>query len=49
MLKYTLVKGGRFMSDDFLKELENDELVDLLLTLEEIEEDLNEKEVEIDE
>ncbi len=37
------------MSDEFLQELENDEIVDLLVTLQEIEEDLSEKEDEKDE
>ena len=36
------------MSDEFLQELENDEIVDLLVTLQEIEEDLSEKEDEKD-
>ena len=37
------------MTDEFLKELENDEIVDLLVTLQEIEEDLNEEEAKKDE
>ena len=37
------------MTDEFLKELENDEIVDLLITLQEIEEDLNEEEAKKDE
>ena len=49
MLKYTLVNEGVYtMSDEFLQELENDEIVDLLVTLQEIEEDLSEKEDEKD-
>lgn len=37
------------MTDEFLKELENDEIVDLLVTLQEIEEDLKEEEEKQDE
>ncbi len=49
MLKYMLVNEGVYtMSDEFLQELENDEIVDLLVTLQEIEEDLSEKEDEKD-
>lgn len=49
MLIYTLVNEGVYtMSDEFLQELENDEIVDLLVTLQEIEEDLSEKEDEKD-
>ena len=49
MLKYTLVNEGVYtMSDEFLQELENDEIVDLLVTLQEIEEDSSEKEDEKD-
>ena len=49
MLIYTLVTEGVYtMSDEFLQELENDEIVDLLVTLQEIEEDLSEKEDEKD-
>ena len=49
VLIYTLVNEGVYtMSDEFLQELENDEIVDLLVTLQEIEEDLSEKEDEKD-
>ncbi len=49
MLIYTRLEEVVYsMSDEFLQELENDEIVDLLVTLQEIEEDLSEKEDEKD-